>query len=110
MRVTFWQAWGLMEGRVPRHVTEMPSRRRGHLPSRRPGAMRSRTKHLFSFALLTLAAILLTSQTPREGFAQKGAKGGFKFDPGQFFDRMSNGKDHLIIADLQRGKEQAEEF
>src|SRR5947209_5114111 len=88
--------------------------------------MRTRTRLVFSFAIITLAALVLLLETAPQGFAQKGKRGGgpdggggppqggpggkmFKFDPGAIFDRMS--KDGFISIDGQtRGKEQMEEF
>src|SRR5436309_5485140 len=87
--------------------------------------MRTRTRLVFSFAIIALAALVLLLETTPKGFAQKGKKSGGgadgggppgggtgvkKFDPGKFFDRMSKGQDCISIDSMWIGKEQAAEW
>jgi hypothetical protein len=78
--------------------------------------MRTRPTHLFSFAVLALAAILLTSGTPRQSYAQKfgpkfgGGKGRGRPDPAQMFDFMSKGLGYITIASQDFGRDKMEEF
>src|SRR4051794_27968387 len=95
--------------------------------------MHTKTRLVFSFAIITLAALALLLETAPKGFAQKGGKRGggfggqdgsggapdgggkkgkmaFKMDPGAIFDRMSGGKDFISIESMRMGKEQAAEW
>jgi Ca2+-binding EF-hand superfamily protein len=77
--------------------------------------MRARTRFVFSLSIILLVGLVLLLETTPQGFAQKGGRfggrpgGGFKFDPGVFFDRMSNGESFVLIAKM-RDPAQAEEF
>src|SRR5215510_764018 len=83
--------------------------------------MRTRTRLVFSFAIIALAALVLLLETTPKGFAQKGKRGGGgpeggggppgggmggkmkmggKMDPGAIFDRMSRGQDFVSIESM----------
>ncbi len=39
-----------------------------------------------------------------------GGRGQFRFDPNMIFDRMANGRDYIVIAEMQRGRERMEQW
>jgi Ca2+-binding EF-hand superfamily protein len=50
--------------------------------------------------------LLLTLLTVDQAFAQRGGRGGFgRFDPSFLFNRYSNGKDYIVIAEVTRERD-----